>query len=103
MAKGSSDWGTKESASGARSLMEGPSPASEGSLFCAAFWAAISSAVKNLPPGPRGRRIACLWRDSWRYGFGEGMRKVGAERKGIPCAAWKDDGALQDERGRRDA
>jgi len=29
--------------------------------------AAISAAVKNRPPGPRGRLIACLWRDSWRY------------------------------------
>jgi len=29
-----------------------------------AFWAAISSAVRKRPPGPRGRRMACLWRDS---------------------------------------
>lgn len=31
--------------------------------------AATSSAVKNLPPGPRGLRIACLCLDSCRYGF----------------------------------
>ena len=31
--------------------------------------AATSSAVKNRPPGPRGRRMACLCRLSCRYGF----------------------------------
>lgn len=31
--------------------------------------AATSSAVRNRPPGPRGRRIAWLWRDSCRYGL----------------------------------
>lgn len=31
--------------------------------------ACTSSAVKNLPPGPRGLRMAWLCRDSCRYGF----------------------------------
>merc|ERR1711939_939245 len=30
---------------------------------------ASSSFVRNRPPGPRGLRIACLCRDSCRYGF----------------------------------
>ena len=44
-----------------------PSSHSLSSLLCAtpasgaaAFWAAISSAVWNRPPGPRGQRMACL-------------------------------------------
>src|SRR5690625_1068386 len=31
--------------------------------------AATSSAVRKRPPGPRGRRMAWLWRDSCRYGL----------------------------------
>lgn len=48
-----------------------PSPSMEAepegpavSISCWSFCAAISSAVRKRPPGPRGRRIACLWRDS---------------------------------------
>jgi hypothetical protein len=39
-----------------------------GSSWAACFWAAISSAVRKRPPGPLGRRMACLCRDSCRYG-----------------------------------
>lgn len=35
-----------------------------------AFNSAISEAVRNRPPGPLGLEQACLWRDSWRYGWG---------------------------------
>ena len=31
---------------------------------CCASSARISSPVRKRPPGPRGRRMACLWRDS---------------------------------------
>lgn len=34
-----------------------PVESDDSAAFC---WAAISSAVRNRPPGPRGRRMACL-------------------------------------------
>lgn len=49
------------------STPSGPSGPSEDSSW--ARLAAHSSAVRNRPPGPLGRLMACLCRDSWRYGF----------------------------------